>query len=233
MNFSWEINLYGAARTWFVGGIFLVTGIFCLWLLPYLLAPSAIPNAKSTTATVIRMDEDEGMRRPVFAYKDAEGVDREFASGVWSGKPSYRMDETATIKFDPTNPTVAFLEKDKDMEIVNLILRIIGTIFGLIGATVLAMKLRGMDDESISRIGGLIGALTYAIPATLVLPGLLYLHSHRPNLIFDVDSPFGTTEWALGAVFTLTGILTLIGSVALYRYQKRTGKSGWYWSRST
>jgi hypothetical protein len=34
-------------------------------------------------------------------------------------------------------------------------------------------------------------------------------------------------------VFTLTGILTLIGSVALYRYQKRTGKSGWYWSRST
>jgi hypothetical protein len=91
------------------------------------------------------------------------------------------------------------------------------------------MKLKGMDDEVISRIGGLIGALTYAIPASLVLPGLWAAWSLRPNWLFAADAGFGFDQWLIGSIFSATGVLTFVATIALYRYQARTGEPGWYW----
>ena len=104
--------------------------------------------------------------------------------------------------------------------------------FSSIGLALLGLKLKGVDDEAISRIGGLIGALTYSIPASVVLPGLWIAYGLRPNWLFDSDATFGFDEWMIGSIFTATGLLGLLVSIALYRYQTRTGEDGWYWSWS-
>jgi hypothetical protein len=131
--------------------------------------------------------------------------------------------------FDAADPSAAFVQDDKDMIVALWILRIIAVVFGGIGLAVLGMKLKGMDDKVISRIGGLIGALTYAIPASFVLPGLWMAWTLRPNWLFAADASFGFDQWLIGSIFSATGVLALVATIALYRYQARTGESGWYW----
>lgn len=232
VSWSWQYEFTGAARTWMVSIMFCATGVICGLIVPFMLGPSTVPGSLQTEGRVVRLEADDGMERPIFQFSDQQGVSREFSSGIASNRSAYRAGERVTVTFNPTEPANAFVQDDKDLVVVFWITRILGLVFGGIGLAILGMKLNGIDDEVISRIGGLIGALTYAIPASLILPGLWLAYGLRPNWLFASDATFGFEQWLIGSIFSVTGLLGLVGTIALYRYQARTGQSGWYWSRS-
>ncbi|MCA9391150.1 MAG: hypothetical protein KC582_02760 [Candidatus Magasanikbacteria bacterium] len=82
-------------------------------------------------------------------------------------------------------------------------------VFFGIGATILVMDMRGASEQHISNVGGLLGALSFAIPSILVFPFV-----------------YQTNFW-LGLLFLTLGIIVLLATIALYRYQEKTGKPGW------
>jgi hypothetical protein len=227
---SWRYDFVGAARTWAVIIMFCITGVICGLIVPFVLTPSPVPGSLSAEAIVLRLEAEDSMVRPVFQFSDQNGVVRELSSGIWSNKSAYHAGERAKVIFNPADPANVFVKDDKDLMTVFWITRILGFLFAGIGLAVLGMKLKGMDDEAISRIGGLIGALTYSIPASVVLPGMWAAFQMRPNWMFESDATFGFDEWMIGSIFTATGLIGLVASIALYRYLTRTGEDGWYWS---
>lgn len=88
-------------------------------------------------------------------------------------------------------------------------------VFFLIGFVVIVLDIRGASPERINNIGGLMGALSFALPSIAQFPFLL------------------KTDFWMSFVFFLLGLLTLVASIALFRYQERTGKQGWSKSWST
>lgn len=110
--------------------------------------------------------------------------------------------------------------------------RLLGGVFLLIGAIVLALTILRFPDYLVHTIGGAIGALAFGIPSTFVLPGLLLAHRYRPNFFFRADETFDTESWIIGSIFTLLGLLTTIGTFFLARYQLRHETLGWSWSWS-
>ena len=85
----------------------------------------------------------------------------------------------------------------------------LAVVFLGIGATLLVMDLRGASPEHISNVGGLLGALSFAVPSIIAFP-FVY-----------------KTDFWLGLLFASLGLLVLVGSIALFRYQEKTGKAGW------
>jgi len=227
--FSWEYEFAGAVRTWTVAAIFCAVAVVCGLILPFVLGPHERPDSVRSDGIVLRIETDEDLERPVFRFSDSNGVTREFASGISSTRSAYRVGERVTISHSATDPAAAFVMDDKDLVFMVALLRLLAAVFGGIGLAILAMKLKGIDDEVISRSGGLIGALSYAVPASLVLPGLWIAFSLRPNPLFPAEAEFGADLWLIGSVFSGTGLLALVATVALYRYQARTGKAGWSW----
>lgn len=110
-----------------------------------------------------------------------------------------------------------FIPLEPSDEIARWALWFLSAVFGIIGGAILIMMSRGGNVQDISTIGGLMGALSYGLPATCVLPGLLVYFQGKLT----------TEQWILGAIFSITGIITTIASIALARYQLRTGKGGW------
>ncbi len=232
VSFSWQYDFAGAARTWAATIMFCATGVICGLIVPFTLSPSPVPGSLYSEGIVVRMEADDGMVRPVFQFADQNGVTREFTSGLSSNRSAYHAGERVAVIFNPADPSNTFVQDDKDLMTVFWITRILGLVFASIGLAILGMKLKGMDDEVISRIGGLIGALTYAIPASFVLPGFWVAYGLRPNWLFASDATFGFDQWMIGAIFSATGLLVLVGTIAQYRYQARTGETGWFWSWS-
>jgi hypothetical protein len=206
--------------------MFCATGFICGLVVPFALNPRPASASVATEGLVVRVQADEGMLRPVFRYADQNGVLREFASGLWSNRPAYHVGDRVLVVFNPADSASVYVQDDKDLVSVLWILRILGLVFGGIGLAVLGMKLKGLNDQLISRMGGLIGALSYCIPASLVLPSMWIAHSLRPNWLFDAEASFGLDEWLLGSSFTASGLLGLVATIVLYRYLVRRGDAG-------
>lgn len=88
-------------------------------------------------------------------------------------------------------------------------------VFFGIGATILIMDWRGASDQHVSNVGGLLGALSFAIPSIFIFP-FVY-----------------KTDFWLGLLFSVLGIIVFVATIILYRYQEKTGKAGWSKSWST
>lgn len=225
IELSWEYEFFGKPLFWWVSGVFLLFAIGAGLILPPFIQPTWSGVEKS--ATVVRIEsDDDGMLRPVFAVADSSST---FASSIWSNRSTYQQNEIATIVTDPKSDRW-YIKGDRDATMAVLILRILAGIFGLIGGTVMVMTLMKVDDKKINLIGGVMGALSFGIPATFVLPGLLVAHANRPNMLFAATDAFGTTNWVIGTIFSVLGIATCIGTRFLYRYQSRTGEEGWFWT---
>jgi len=85
-------------------------------------------------------------------------------------------------------------------------------------------------DYLVHTIGGVIGALSFGIPASIALPALLIAHQNRPNALFAADAVLGGDTWMIGGIFTALGVLTTLGTIALARYQIKNQSFGWSWS---
>jgi hypothetical protein len=69
----------------------------------------------------------------------------------------------------------------------------------------------------INFIGGLLGALAFAVPATLMLPIFLLAYLLQPNELFPDNSTTTAKNLAIAALFTVVGIITLTATVYLAR----------------
>ena len=111
-------------------------------------------------------------------------------------------------------------------------LRALGwTLFGL-GALVLApmlatlwMRRRQPAREAvwqwwINFIGGLAGALAFAIPAALMFPVFLVAWWRRPNVLFPEGAPAANNLW-LAALFSVLGLAVLAAVWFLARRKLR------------
>ena len=111
-------------------------------------------------------------------------------------------------------------------------LPVLGWTFLLLGLLVLlpmlvTLNIRRQDREReavwhwwINFIGGLAGALVFAVPATLTLPLMLLAYSARPNLLFPAGVAPAPNLW-LGVLFSLTGVASLVLTVFIARLKLR------------
>ncbi len=226
-SLSWSYVFQPRQAQWWVGIVFTLVGAGLGGVLPAFLMPAW--QGVERPASVARFDTDrDGMVRPVF---QVEGDARTYAASVWSSRSAYAAGERVTIV---TNPQADdwYIKDDKDMEGVVWLLRPLGLVFFAIGGTVLTLTILGVPDYLVQTIGGTMGALSFGIPATFVLPGLWLAHRYRPNMLFAAGDPFGSKEWLLGGLFSALGVITTLAVVVLARYQLRHKSLGWRWSRS-
>lgn len=221
--------------TWITSITFVLVGIFLAAILPALLTPDASPNAIRVPGVVESMnteflpDDQEPVYFPIFSYTLPDGTTGTFRSDISSDNPIYEVGEAVTVVVDPTNPESAFTENDKNLLFAILIMRIAAAVFLLLGSIVIALLLRGEGTARIHRIGGLAGALSFGIPASFALPALWLAHQARPNVFFKRTDAYDLNVFLLGLLFTVIGLATIGASIAIYRYQAKTGRHEFAW----
>ncbi|QQR60559.1 hypothetical protein IPH19_04075 [Candidatus Uhrbacteria bacterium] len=225
VSFSWEYVFKPREAQWWVSVIFILVGIGLGLVLPAFLAPSW--KGVELMATVSRIEtNEEGLVRPVF---QVDGQARDYSTSLWSSRSTYAEGESVTIVTD-SNTQDWYIKADQDMKVAIWILRLIAIIFFLIGVTVLLLTVFCFPDYLVHTIGGSIGALSFGLPATFALPGLLFAHRTRPNVFFGANDPLGSDTWLIGGIFTALGVLTTIATIILARYQLKNRSLGWSWS---
>jgi len=223
--FSWQYIFKPLEAQWWVGITFSVVGLVLAFLLPSLLLPSW--QGTESPALVVRIEHNtENLVRPVFRI-DAD--EQDYARNMWSNRSSLAIGQKVTLVRN-ADGSDWYLKADEEMQGIAWIVRILGGIFLLIGTVVLCLTILGTPTYIVHTVGGALGALSFGIPATFALPGLLLAYRMRPNLFFSVNDQLDTETWVLGSVFTLLGILTTIGTIFLARYQLRNRSLGWHWS---
>jgi hypothetical protein len=224
-SLSWRYVFKPREAQWWVSVIFILVGIGLGLVLPAFLAPTW--KGVELIATVSRIEtNDEGLVRPVF---QVEGQGRTYATSLWSSRSAYAEGESVTIVTD-SNTQNWYVEADQDMKVAIWILRLIAIIFFLIGSTVFLLTIFRFPDYLVHTIGGAMGALSFGVPATFALPALLFAHSKRPNIFFGANDPVGSETWFIGGIFTALGLITIVATGILARYQLKNRSLGWSWS---
>lgn len=107
------------------------------------------------------------------------------------------------------------------------IVRVLGWSVAVLGGIILLSIPIGREVEKafpqnvkvwhwwVNFIGGTLGALMFAVPATLTLPLLLWAYITRPNWVYSGDVESFWSVGYLGLLFTGLGILTLFFLYAL------------------
>ncbi len=224
---SWEYVFQPREAQWWVGIMFTLAGIVLGLILPLYLAPHWQGVEHIASVTAIDSDED-GMVRPVFHLTDQE---RLYRSPVWSNRASYLIgDEVTIVTSSDESKEDWYIKNDRDIRIIVFGLRVMAVIFFLIGVVVLVLTVMRFPDYFVHTIGGAMGALSFGIPASFVLPGLLLAYHYRPNPVFFAGDRFGTDMWVLGGIFTSLGLITVVVSIILAKYQLKNRSFGWDWS---
>lgn len=225
VSFSWEYVFKPREAQWWVAVIFTLVGIGLGLILPVFLMPDW--KGVELEATVVQIEDNgEGMVRPVF---QAALNERTYVTSLWSSRSSYDLGESVTIVTDSTSDDW-YIKADEDMRVAVWILRTIAIIFFVIGVTILFFTILQFPSYLVHTIGGMMGALSFGIPAMLVLPFLLYMYRSRPNILFSAQDRFGSETWIIGGIFTALGVITTLGTIVLARYQLRNKSFGWTWS---
>lgn len=231
-SFSWSYEFQGAAKLTVVSVIFGIVGLLLL-AVPSITIPT-VKHPVEAIGSVVRIDEDEdGSTRAVFAFQDASGTRREFPDFAYSATQGYQLEQAVTVQYEASDSRKAIVKDNPSASFLTWVMRALAIPFLAIALLILVLRGRKEGLQSIETKAGMIGALSFAIPAFFALPVLWYLYSTRPNAIYPMNAVFETKDWVIGGIFSLLGALTFVGSVFLYRYQMRTGKAGWSWSWSS
>jgi len=126
----------------------------------------------------------------------------------------------------------AFIEPhDPDDEVALLVMRVLGGLFLALGLAVLLpmlVSLRIADPVRRDRfywwvnfMGGLLGALSFAVPAALAFPIFLAAYVTRPNALVPDDLE-AVNNLGVSAMFSLVGIVVLIALFFVGREMLRT-----------
>lgn len=224
-------NLKGDSKYFGLGIIFLAVGLFIAILIPYFVTPKITENLKIASGEVISFAQDEDSDgeesyAEIYSFTTSRGESYQGQEGIWSSNPAYKLQEKIEVYYNPENPQENFIKDDRNLKIMLIILYGIGGYFALFGLITLLMKLRNIPNHLIDRYMGAAGALSYGIPATLAWPAIIYLHTHAPNFLFSENTAElpADTFW-IGLIFTITGLLTIAGTLALLKAVEGTNSN--------
>lgn len=97
-----------------------------------------LEKAETVQGTVIEMiakrSDDSTTYSPVVSFKTKTGQDITFTSSVSSSPPSYSVNETVEVLYDPSDPSDANINGFTSLWLSVLILGILGAVFFLIGS---------------------------------------------------------------------------------------------------
>jgi len=110
------------------------------------------------------------------------------------------------------------VQPSQDRDLVFLLLRVLGGIFIALGIAVLVPMLATLFVAAerrehwhwwINFIGGLLGALAFAVPAALMFPVFLIAYLTRPNALMESDA-VAANNLGIAALFSLIGMAVLV-----------------------
>lgn len=212
-------NIQGPKKIWIVGAAFLFAGLLMGIILPYLITPRAEADFLLTQGKITDYAyDDEDSRAEIFTFQTLSGEVFTNRNNIWSSNPAYQINDQVEIYYDPNNIQNSFIKDDKNLATFNIIMIGLGVFFALLGLIMMLLKLRGVEDYLVERYMGLIGALSYGIPASLVFPVLYYFYQNRPNLFFEASvTEFPQESLIISIIFTFTGLITVITTLAMWR----------------
>lgn len=139
----------------------------------------------------------------------------------------------ASIVFIIVGALIAFVlppivqPREQDRDLVLLLLRVLGGTFIILGLAVLlpmlvsrfiAAERREIWYWWINFIGGLFGALAFAVPATFMFPVFLIAYLTRPNALIESDA-VAANNLGIAALFSVIGIIVLVAIFILARFK--------------
>ena len=220
-------SLQGDSKFFGVGTIFLAVGLFVAVLIPYFVTPKISENLKLASGEIISFAQDTDSDGDTFAeiykFTSLDGQTFQGQEGIWSSNPAYRLQEKIEVYYNPENPQENFIKDDRNLKVMLIILYGVGSYFALFGLIIIFLKLRNTPNHLIDRYMGAAGALSYGIPATLAWPVIIYFYSHAPNFFFSENTTElpAETFW-ISLIFTITGLLTILGTIAILRAVRGT-----------
>ncbi len=114
-----------------------------------------------------------------------------------------------------------------------LLVRILGGTILFVGVAVfvpmilsLCVKRKSPEDEAVllwwvNFLAGLLGALAFGIPATLMFPLFLVAYFLRPNFVVAADDPKTTEILLVALLFSVIGVTTLVALFFIGRNKHR------------
>lgn len=225
-----QYEVTGPLKYYFVGILFTVIGLFFALLLPYLLTPKLTPEHQISAGTVIDYQEDEEGTKwaEKYQFTDQAGKIQNGVNFVSSSNPFYQIGDQLEVAYLKSNPTSSFILNDPNLQSMSMVMGILGYFFAILGLLILGLKMINFSSVRIDIIAGTIGALAYAIPATFLIPLMYFAHVYRPNFLFNQEDLLWTQEnIILMAIFTSTGLLTLLGLAFMLNHYRKTGSNTW------
>lgn len=117
-----------------------------------------------------------------------------------------------------------------DAEEAQWVFGFLGVVFAGLGLPILGLMIAGRVtgrgvgankdywESHVELLGGLMGALAFAVPATFVLPGMWLLSRMRPDLISPAKFK---DDFLLGLLFTVLGLVSLLALWLLLSPRRR------------
>ncbi|MHC0447871.1 DUF3592 domain-containing protein [Flavobacterium sp. 3-218] len=130
-------------------GLALLAGAFYFYQSKQAFLDRAVKVQGTVTALIPSRSDNSTTYKPVVSYTTKEGKQIEFTSSVSSNPPSYHEGETVEIFYDPADPYDADINGFASLWLAPLILGILGSIFFLIGFSIILfgkMKEKKIDD---------------------------------------------------------------------------------------
>lgn len=218
-------------QIWGIGLAFIGVALFLAVLLPILIIRTPDQNTKIAEGIVVdyAVDTEDGeeMYSEIYHFQTPDGQTHELQIDMWSSDPSYAINDRVEVYYDSTNPDDAWIKDDKNLGVVIIVMQILGGIFGLIGVVITGMKMRNLDNNTINNVGGLIGALSFGIPATFAFPIISMINSSKPTAASSaIATKMSDGDFFIGIIFTILGIAVTVAAIMMFRYQQKNGTSG-------
>jgi hypothetical protein len=229
---------------WIVAILFTGVGLVFSLILPAVLLPamSGFDSPQPAVGTVVATRAESGVEEVTGAtrvrFTDEIGRPHEFTTSLDAEKAGLRKGDRVEVVYNRFRPECAELRlyldgKSKEAQEVMLVLKILGYIFLTLGLLVFVPLVAGLHVGKhhpeklpalywwINFLGGLMGALAFALPSSLALPGLYLAYLRRPNMLFEGGDTFGSTHLMLGIIFSALGVLVLVALWFVARWQLR------------
>lgn len=118
-------------------GLAMLSGAIYLYQSKRAFLDRAVTVQGTVTELLPSRSDNSTTYKPVVAYTTKDGKQIEFTSSVSSNPPSYHEGETVEIFYDPADPYDAEINGFVSLWLAPLILGILGTVFSLIGFSII------------------------------------------------------------------------------------------------
>ncbi len=213
-------------KFWTVATIFTLAGIAFIFIIPGLIKYSETDSVNAK-ARVVSVSEKNGMYYTTVQFTTAEG---KLITAESSSSSNFRRATGSEVDIIYTRDNPRDVSFTDDLAMIILVFKVLGWILLVIGGILfilnlisIVFKIKSPENEHtffwwINFTGGMLGALSFAIPSTFIIPLLKILPEHIRQQAQHTS--------ILLPVFTVAGILVDAAIFFVARWQLR-GRPRW------